>query len=329
MEFHRGIDRHIRALAGLLAAYSFAGCGSADPSDPSDPGEGIEANPAQLRDRTKPTTPSNLRIVANTSYSVTLAWNPSTDNSGSFTYRVRHSWGYEETVPQAQTSFTWTTHLEPRSTYSFTVVAVDAAGNKSNNSNTVTVRLPNDTIPPSTPALSVTDVGPTHATLAPAATDDGPYIWYTLFRDGVPIALQTRELPITSYLLEPATTYSFAAQARDFGGNLSAVGNPISVTTPPANPNDVTPPSVPANLSEDHWSDGEINLRWTASTDDTDPQAFIRYDTLVNGVLSDINVGRTRSIVYGVDGSNTISVIAKDSAGNVSAPATVTIVLDL
>jgi len=85
-----------------------------------------------------------------------------------------------------------------------------------------------------------------------------------------------------------------------------------------------------ANLNEDHYDgDGEINLRWTASTDDTDPQAFIRYDVFVNGVLSDIAVGRTRSIVYGVGGTNIIEVVAKDSAGNVSTPATVTVVLNL
>ena len=238
-------------------------------------------------------------------------------------------WGYEVTLPQTQTSFTWTTNLEPRSTYSFFVYAIDAAGNKSSNSNAVTIRLPNDTTPPSTPTLSVTDLGPTHVTLLPAATDDGPYIWYTLFRDGASFVAQTREIPITAYLLEPATTYTFAAQSRDFGGNVSAVSSPMSVTTPPANPNDTTPPSVPTNLSEDHWDDGEINLRWTASTDDTDPQAFIRYDVFVNGVLGDIAVGRTRSIVYGVDGINTIAVIAKDSAGNVSGAATVTVVLDL
>jgi hypothetical protein len=327
MEFYRRISRDICAMGALLAVCGCAGCGSADPSDLT---EGAYASQSELRDRTKPTTPTNLRITGNTSYAVSLAWNPSTDNSGSFTYRVRHSWGYEATVPQTQTSFTWTTNLEPRSTYYFVVYAVDAAGNRSSNSNTVTIRMPNDTIPPSTPTLSVTDLGPTHATLLPAATDDGPYIWYTLFRNGVSMVNVTREIPITAYLLEPATTYTFAAQARDFGGNLSAVSSPINVTTPPAKPDDVTPPSVPANLNADFYSnDAEITMRWTASTDDTDPQAFIRYDTFVNGVLSDIAVGRTRSIVYGVDGTNIIEVVARDAAGNVSAPAAVTVVLDL
>jgi chitinase len=326
MEIHGGIHSELCGVALLIAACGVVGCGSTDPAALPD---SIEASRDELRDRTQPTTPTNLRITGNGSYSVSLGWNASTDNSGSFTYRVRHSGGYEETVAQTQTSFTWTTHLEARSTYSFVVYAIDAAGNRSRDSNSVTIRLPNDTRPPSTPTLAVTDLGPTHATLTPAGTDDGPYIWYTLFRNGVPIVLQTRDIPITAYLLEPATTYSFAAQARDFGANLSAVSSAISVTTPPANPNDRTPPSVPTNLSLDAAGDGEINLRWTASTDDTDAQAFIRYDVLVNGALDDIAVGRTRSIVYGVDGSNTIAVIAKDAAGNASAPATVTIVLDL
>jgi hypothetical protein len=327
MELFKGIARHLCGMAAPLAVCGSIGCGSADPSLFS---EDVEANQADLRDRTKPTTPTNLRITGNTSYSVSLAWNPSTDNSGSLNYRVRHSWGYLATVPQTQTSFTWTTNLEPRSTYYFVVYAVDAAGNRSNDSNTVTIRMPNDTIPPTTPTLSVTDLGPTHATFLPAATDDGPYVWYTLFRNGASMVQMTREIPITAYLLDPATTYTFAAQARDFGGNLSAISSPISVTTPPANPNDVTPPSVPANVNADFYTnDAEITMRWTASTDDTDPQAFIRYDTFVNGVLSDIAVGRTRSIVYGVDGTNLIEVVSRDSAGNVSAPAAVTVVLDL
>jgi hypothetical protein len=206
---------------------------------------------------------------------------------------------------------------------------VDAAGNVSRNSNSVAVQLARDTFPPSTPVVTVADVGPTHATLSYASTDDGPYIWYSVFQNGALIMQLSRETSGTAYFLEPATTYTFTVQARDFGGNRSALSSPIAVTTSPVNPNDTTPPSVPTNLYEDHFGDGEINLNWTASTDDFEPQAFIRYDVLVNGVLGDIAIGRTRSIVYGVDGTNTIAVTAKDSAGNVSAPATVTVVLDL
>src|SRR5262245_55578120 len=97
--------------------------------------------PASAKDVKSPTTPTNLRVTGKEAYSVSLAWNPSTDNSGSFSYRVVLSWGYTATVPQTQTNFTWTGHVEPRKTYSFYVYAVDAAGNRSKNSNTVTVTL--------------------------------------------------------------------------------------------------------------------------------------------------------------------------------------------
>ena len=56
---------------------------------------------AWAADGTPPTAPTNLRVTGTTSFSVSLAWNPSTDNSGSFVYRIRHSWGYEATSPDA------------------------------------------------------------------------------------------------------------------------------------------------------------------------------------------------------------------------------------
>jgi chitinase len=40
------------------------------------------------RDRTPPTTPTNLRVTSLSHKSITLAWDPSTDNSGSFSYSV-------------------------------------------------------------------------------------------------------------------------------------------------------------------------------------------------------------------------------------------------
>ncbi|RPJ24006.1 MAG: hypothetical protein EHM33_19205, partial [Chloroflexi bacterium] len=49
----------------------------------------LGTTPAQAaRDRKPPTTPTNLRVTGLTPYSVSLAWNPSTDNSGSVTYTI-------------------------------------------------------------------------------------------------------------------------------------------------------------------------------------------------------------------------------------------------
>jgi hypothetical protein len=71
--------------------------------------------------------------------------------------------------------------------------------------------------------------------------------------------------------------------------------------------------------------DAEPWLFWEQSTDNVDPQSVIRCDVYVNGVLDHSLMGFGRTIVYGNPGVfNTYQVIAVDSAGNQSAPATLT-----
>jgi chitodextrinase len=280
-------------------------------------------------DRTPPTTPANLRVTESTSFSVSLAWSPATDNSGNFSYRIHHSWGYEATVPRTQTSFTWTTNLESSRSYSFYVYAVDSAGNKSRASNTVNVALPRDTSPPERPLLSVTGVEATQINLAWSSIDDGPFVFYSIFMNGAPLSQGLATTSGTVSLLNPDTTYTFTVEARDNGINWSQPSEPVTVTTKPSNPNDRTPPSSPTELRASDAHEGEIILRWNLSTDDLDAQSIIRYDVYVNGILSDIVIGRGRSLVYGINGLNTISVVAVDTAGNASSPITTTIELQL
>jgi chitodextrinase len=282
---------------------------------------------AQGRDRTPPTTPKNLRVTAMTPYSVTLAWDPSTDNSGSFTYQVCCANVSSETFPGGGSTHVYRNGLESGRTFTLFMIAKDAAGNYSKQSNTVTFRLPVDKIPPVKPSVSVTDVGPTHASISFSSTEEGP-VWFSVFVNGAPIINYSRDRTATLYLLEPQTTYNVTVRARDFGGNQSPPSDPIAITTAAPNPNDVTPPTRPANLGFDSWGDAEIALRWDQSVDDFDPQWIIRYDVEVNGVLSDITVGRGRSIVYGELGRiNTITVVAIDTAGNRSGVATILVPL--
>jgi chitodextrinase len=286
---------------------------------------------AAQRDRTPPTRPTNLHVTGQTAYSTALAWNPSSDNSGVFSYRVVISYGETRTVSQSQTSINWFV-LVPTSTYSFYVYAIDGAGNRSQRSNTVTVTQPPDITPPTPPVLSLVDVNPTEASLEwTASTDDGPYLMYQVYVNGSPNVDTGTSRTAVVHNLTPQTTYDITVKARDFYGNpvnVSAPSNSVIVTTTAINPNDTEPPSPPANLYPQDIGDcAEIWVSWTQSFDNQTPQAGIRYEVYVNGSLEDFIVGDDQSIVYGQGGENSVTVIASDSAGNESPPVSANVTL--
>ena len=276
-------------------------------------------------DRQSPTTPTNLRVTGTTSYSIALAWNPSTDNSGQFSYIICCANTSSQTVSQAATTVVYTAGLEAGRTFTFRIVARDAAGNYSKYSNSVTVTLPTDTQPPSKPVVTVTQVGPTNVALQLSSTDNGPHIWYTVYKDGSPVIIDSDNAALNITPLAQNTTYTFTVQARDFSGLRSPMSDPVTVTTAGADPNDTQPPTVPANLSGTNFGE-ETWLSWGQSTDDLTVQSLIQYEVYVNGVLDHVLVGRGQTVLYGTAGMvNTFQVVAVDSAGNKSAPATFTV----
>ena len=276
-----------------------------------------------------PAKPLNLLSTGNTSWSVSLAWDAV---GGTVSYRVRDNWGREITVPSMQTSVTWKyphPPLQPGATYSFSVYAVDAAGNRSAASNTVTVKLPLDTQAPTVPTFSVTSLGTRHISLAWSSTDDSPWISYIVTRDGVRISSGWISATSRTFaLLQPATTYTFTAQARDYfenvaGGNVSAVSPAFSVTTKANDGSDVTAPTQPSPVFADLYDgDIEIQVSWGASTDNVTPGHVIIYEMYVNGVHENTAIGTTQTTGYGVRGDNVITVIAIDEAGNRSTAGT-------
>ena len=109
--------------------------------------------------------------------------------------------------------------------------------------------------------------------------------------------------------------------ARDAHGNVAA-SNVLTVTTP--SKTDFTPPSAPTNLHLTFQSSPpEAWLAWTASTDDTDPQSLILYETWLNGVLvHDGLVGGASTVTYCRDTAPMEIVLrAVDSSGNRSGPS--------
>jgi chitodextrinase len=277
---------------------------------------------ATRRDRTPPTTPTNLRITATTDASISLAWNASTDNSGNFSYRVSESGINNQTVtvPQTQTTLTFS-RLWPERTYTYTVWAVDAAGNRSGNSNTVSYTTPPDVTPPTpAPQLTVTPFSPARAGFSwTRSVDNVSQVRYTLYANGIPQVDLFDYTHHTLFYLAPSTTYEFQVIARDVFGNAVA-GDPISVTMPPST--DTVPPTAPTNLTGAEMAD-EVHMNWGLSTDDTDPQSEILYEFYLNGVLNPDVIFGSSGFVYcrGASGFTTVVARAVDTSGNRSEPS--------
>ncbi len=123
--------------------------------------------------------------------------------------------------------------------------------------------------------------------------------------------------------LNPQTIYDYRVRSADAAGN-ERVGSNATFTTL-ASPPDTTPPSTPANLAATAVSGSQINLTWSASTDNV---AVTGYRVFRGGAqiatvsaLSYSSVGLSPNTTY------TYTVAAYDARNNVSpqsAPASAT-----
>jgi chitodextrinase len=308
------LRRAVGGVVALVLALAVAGPVAAGKKPPPTTG-----------DKTPPTTPTNLHATSLSQTSVTLAWDASTDNSGSLTYSVNKD-GQGFTVPQGQMRYTidW---LSAGRTYTFYVTAVDGSLNTSGKSNTLTVTTPPDTAAPAAPTLSGLVRGPAQVRLEwnRVQDDTSTFVTYRIFANGARVTQHLNWYGETSVVLRhltPSTTYAFTVKALDQDANASE-SNAVTLTTEASS--DVTPPSAPTNVHiTGTFGCPEFFVGWTQSTDDTDPQYAIEYEIYVNGVLSPLAVsaGVDEDFVYATDsGPNTFTVKAVDRAGNTSQPS--------
>jgi hypothetical protein len=212
----------------------------------------------------------------------------------------------------------------PDRTTTWTVYAVDSAGNRSASSNPVTHTTPPDTTPPSPPpTLSLTSVYPTRISVSwTASVDNITQTWNTLLVDGRPFIWDTIGARGATVLhLTPSTTHTFKVTARDAYGN-TVESNVLTVTTPAKTDN--LAPSPPTNLQFTSATDPpELWLAWDQSIDDSDPQSLILYEVYENGVFfEDGLVGGDRTITYCREpGPTEVTLTAVDTSGNESAPS--------
>jgi hypothetical protein len=124
-----------------------------------------------------------------------------------------------------------------------------------------------------------------------------------------------------------AVAEAFVAVGWD-GESFSGVDN-RAITILESSTGDTTPPSTPANLTEQTFGtgDGETELRWDESADNATPTGQLVYEVFLNGQFDQaVGFGLTKATLYSEVGVlNTIEVVAVDGAGNRSAPASVTV----
>jgi glucose/arabinose dehydrogenase len=118
--------------------------------------------PPAVVDQQPPSTPANLRVTRATANSVSLAWDPATDDVGVTGYTVLGAEGQQPAVVMATaTATTATVHgLAPATGYRFTVRAQDAARKVSPDAAAVgpTTRRGRDRVGRATPLARSTDV---------------------------------------------------------------------------------------------------------------------------------------------------------------------------
>ena len=223
-----------------VAAYDAAGNQSAQ----SAPLSVVTDPPGGTSDTTPPSVPQNLRLVARTTGSISMAWDASTDNVGVTGYSVFRGTAMAAFV--TGTSYT-DTGLAPGTTYVYTVTAVDAALNYSGASLPLiaaTEALAQDTTPPSVPQnlRLVTRTSSTVGIAWDASTDNVGVAGYLVYRDGVVVHTGAG----TSYTdtgLSPGSTYTYRVSAYDAAGNQSAQSAPLTAVTSAAD----APPQEPVS----------------------------------------------------------------------------------
>lgn len=285
-----------------------------------------------LLDATAPTAPTAVSATVSNAQ-VTLAWTASTDDVGVVGYSVYRSLtaGFAPDAGSLLGTSTTAGYVDmsvPAGTYYYAVSAQDAAGNTSSASTQATALVaPSDTVAPSTPGVpTFARAGAGQVAVSwTASTDDVGVAGYNVYRSAT-AAFQ----PNASSLVGTATpttftdtvgpgTYYYAVAAFDAAGNLSPASTATLIVT------DTAAPTVPTNLAAKASSPTQVDLTWTASTDDVGVASYTVYR---NGTPLATVTGTTYSNTGLVAGTAyAYSVAATDAAGNTSVqspPVTVT-----
>jgi chitodextrinase len=293
---------------------------------------------SQPADSQPPTAPGSLGATAITSARIDLSWSASTDNVGITGYLIERCTGpscssFAQIAAPAGTGTTYSdTGLTPNTSYSYRVRAKDGAGNLSPYSNVASATTLPDTQPPTAPSnLGATAFSGNRIDLSwTAATDNVGVTGYLIERctgGGCSNFAQIAAPAGTGTTFSDPTvssgiSYSYQVRATDAAGNLGPYSNVASATTPAP---DTQPATAPSGLTATGVSNAQINLSWTASTDNVAVTGYLIERCTGSGCLNFTQVGTTTGTgtTYSDSGlatSTTYSyqIRATDAAGNLS-----------
>lgn len=190
----------------------------------------VQVTTAADTDRTPPSAPTGLTVLATTDTRARLEWAPAKDNIAVTGYNIYSGATLVTSVGGTRATLS---NLAPWTTYTLTIKAKDNAGNLSAPSQAISFATgARDTSPPSAPyeltAPEQTDRTVTLRWRAP--TDNYGVSVYEVYKDGAKIA----ETTSTNYVvgdLAPASTATFYVTAKDEAGNLSPASNQVTAST--------------------------------------------------------------------------------------------------
>ena len=218
-------------------------------------------------DTTAPTTPANLTATLSGS-TVDLAWSPSTDGTGVTGYRVTRN---GVVIIQVLNTFYNDTNMAAGS-YTYSVVAVDAAGNVSGSSTSATVAVSpppaTDSTAPTVPTGLVTTVVGSTVSLGWTQSTDGTGVTgYRVTRNGIVRGTTNDTTFLESGLAAGTHTYSVAAF--DGAGNVSAESATTSATVAAAEALAFITPTVLPDATL-----GQSYLGYIVASDPPGPSTF-------------------------------------------------------
>jgi chitodextrinase len=186
---------------------------------------------------------------------------------------------------------------------------------------------PPDTTPPTAPTnLTSTSTSSTQISLSwTASTDNVGVTAYKVERcsgAGCANFVQIAAPTATTFNdtgLTASTSYSYRVRATDAAGNNSSYSNVFSTATPAGA--DTTPPTAPTNLAATAASSSQINLSWTASTDNVGVTGYKVERCSGAGCSNFAQIGTSTGTTYNSTGltastSYSYRVRAYDAAGN-------------